>query len=335
MNMKREVKRKILMVILALAIFIITGCSKSESSDTSDNKDIITWKMGAVDPESYYMTALTIKWGDKIEERSNGRIQCEMYASGQLGSDISMMESLDAGSLQIWEGGSNVVNMFNPAFDAWGLLYLYESQEQKYNFWDTHFEEVADKLADETGYRPLAVIDGPYRELTSTTPIENMDDLKGYKIRVPEINTYIDSWKAVGAAPTAMSFSEVYTSLQTKVISGQENDVLLSESSGFFDVCKYLVMTDHSAYEGFIIIPEKQWKELPDDLKEIVKECSKELMSESREVVNELVDDCMKQLEEKGVIVTYPDTTKFRESVQPVYDNYPHVQDIVKLIRQS
>lgn len=326
--MKKFIRHFLLLVASGSIIFGLTACSQED--------DTILWRIGSADPESYYMTAMTIDWAEKISERSGGRIETQVYVSGSLGSDSDMMDSLAVDSLQVWEGGSNVANMMSPAFDAWGLLYLYESREQQHRFWDEHFDEVSDMLAEETGYRLLAVIDGPNRELTSTVPVESVDDLTSYKLRVPEISTYINCWDAIGAAPTAMALSEVFTSLQLGVIEGQENDILLSESSGFFDVCKYLVMTEHSAYEGFVVVTEKMWQSLPEDLQEIVRECSQELMVESREEVQILVDDCMARLEDEyGVTIIYPDTTQIRERVEAVYEEYDHVQEIVDMIRSS
>ena len=337
--MRKTSKPFALFLAMAIILSVLSGCGDSNSSTSGDNSaktgDVITWKMGSVDPESYFMTALAIEWGEAINAATDGRIDCQMFASGALGSDSDMLESLDAGSLQIWEGGSNVICAVNKLFDTWSMLYLYDSTEQKYNFWDTHFDEVTDKLAEETGYRILAVIDGPNRELTSTKPVNDIADLQGFKIRVPEIKPYIDSWNAIGASATAMSFNEVYTSLQTKVIDGQENDILLSESSGFFDVCKNLVMTDHASYEAFIVIKEDAWQSLPDDLKGIVRQCSKDTIQKARDTVSSLVEECLSGLEAKGVTITYPDTVAMRESVQSVYDEYPHIKEYVDLIHTS
>jgi TRAP-type C4-dicarboxylate transport system substrate-binding protein len=319
-------------ICVLLVIFLtITGCTQGEQ----ESEEVLNWKIGIADPEDYFMTQLTSKWAKMIEEKSDGRIKSEVYHSCQLGSDVDMLQGLEIGTVQVWEGGSTVISAVHPLFETWCMPYIYESNEHKYRFWDNNLESISEELAQETDYRIVAVIDGPNRQLTTieSKPIYDIEDLSGLKLRVPEAKPFITLWRALGAAPIAMAFAEVPTSIQTGVVEGQENDVVLTYTSGFFDLCKNLILTNHQAYEGFIVIHEDYYQTIPDDLKEIIQECSEQIMKESREVVGELEEEYLYKAEnEKGVNVIRPDLEEFMEKARDAYDEYPHVQPIIDLI---
>jgi TRAP-type C4-dicarboxylate transport system substrate-binding protein len=101
-------------------------------------------------------------------------------------------------------------------------------------------------------------------------PLNNFQDFKGLKIRVPTITSYMRVWELLGTAPIAMSLNEVYSSLQTGVIEAQENDIAMTNNLGFYEVAPYAVMTEHVPYEASLYFNEKAFKSYPEELQQII-----------------------------------------------------------------
>lgn len=329
-----------IMFLIFISLFLF-GCGNQSTTSIGEEPveeaaNEFNWKIGIVDPPDYYMTELTVEWADLVSQKTGGKVAVEVFPSGQLGGDIDMLEGLEMGSLQVWEGGGLVLSAVHPINDIWAMPYLYANTEHKYNFWDNHLKEVSDLIAAETGFRIVAVIDGPNRQLTSKKPVNDIGDLQGLIVRVPEIEPFIKLWRNLGASPTAMPFTEVFTALQTGVVDAQENDILLSYSSGFFEVVKYLVITNHVAYEGFIVFNEEYYQNLPDDVKEAISESSLEIMKKSREQVFDMEQEIIEKIQnENDVTVIYPDLEPFLGAAENIVDDYPHIAPIYNIVKES
>ncbi len=340
--MKRSHKRIVSFLAAACMVFSISGCGSSSSSDAnSTNGDAegedysYFWKIACAETNDYYMTQLAQEFLDEVSERTGGKVTGQVFANGQLGSLNDALESLEMGNVDIVSDCFASLGAVNSLFDAFGLPYLYDSKEHAYNFWDTYFDDVSDIIAEETNFRIVTVMDGLNRELSSTKPVNSLADLKGMKVRVPTIPAYIRIWECLGAAPVPMSFSEVYTSINTGVVDGQENDLPLSISSKMFEVCPYAVITDHVAYEGTLLFNEDTFNSYPEELQQIILEVGAEITAKSRTMIADQEAEAMKQLEEMNITVLYPDLTEFKEATAVMYDEYSHCAPITDLVEAA
>ena len=124
--------------------------------------------------------------------------------------------------------------------------------------------------------RPIDYFARGPRELTSNSPIKSPDDLNGLKMRVPNVPLFIDVWKALGASPRPMAFSEVFTSLQNGTIDAQENPLALIRSANFYEVQKYVNLTDHVRSWIYLTISEITWKKLSSEQQQAVMEAAQD-----------------------------------------------------------
>jgi tripartite ATP-independent transporter DctP family solute receptor len=170
------------------------------------------------------------------------------------------------------------------------------------------------------GIHPLYLWANGYRQITSSTkPIRNADDLAGFKIRTPAAAIWLDLFRTLGASPTPMNFSEVYTSLQTHVIDGQENPFGLIESARLFEVQKYLSVTNHMWSGYWLIANGDAWTALPPDIQKIVSRNAKkygDLQNTDVALYNASLAD---KLARRGMILNYADTATFRAKLGPFY----------------
>lgn len=331
--------KKIIALSMSLVLSIgLAGCGgeapKGEQAASGEDYSY-HWVATTTETEDYYMTRLTQEFIDMVSERTGGKVTGEVYADGQLGALVDALEALEMGNVDIVIDGISSLGVVDPLFDTWGLPYLYEDTEHKYNFWDTYGSEVVEMCAEVSNIRMACIVDGLYRELSCTKPVESLRDLKGLKIRVPSISAYVEIWESLGAAPIVMSFSEVYTAIQTGVVVGQENDVPLTLSANFFEICPYLIMTDHVAYEGAIMFNEETYQAFPEELKQIIKEVSAEITIKSRDMVQEEFEVALAKAEEMGVTVIRPDLTEFKEATAPMYEAYAYCEPVLKLIEEA
>lgn len=317
--------------VAAAAVCILAlGMPESSVADETD------WKIGVVDAENYFLTELTEEWASLVQERSGDGVSYQMFPSGQLGSDVAMLETLRQGSLQVWEGGALTLAPFSPLNDAWALPYLFDNDEHRYRFWDAHFGEISDLIAKESGYRIVAVLNGPARQLNTKKPIVDVSaDVKGLKLRVPELQALVAFWQKAGAGPTAMPFTEVYSALETGVIDGQENDMLATETSGFFEVTSHIALIDYVAYDAFIAMSDDLFQSLPEAVKTAIASASEDVKLKSRELANGLESASIERAKAQGITFTDPDTAALREVGVQMRDDYPHLKPIFEFVEET
>lgn len=221
---------------IVLMLSLCTGCGdgKDNGNQKAEGDYSYHWKLATTETSDYYMTVLAQEFLDKVSERTGGKVTGEVFASGQLGGLVDALEGLELGTVDIVMDGFSSLGEVNPLFDVWGMPYLYDNDEHRDKFWDEYFDECAELVAEKANIRMVTVLDGLNRNLSCTKAVNNLNDLKGLKIRVPTITTYMKVWECFGTAPVPMALSEVYTSIQNNVVQGQENDIMLTMNMNFY-----------------------------------------------------------------------------------------------------
>ncbi len=215
----------------------------------------------------------------EVEKRSEGKIEVKIYPNSQLGNEIDTIQSaLTGGGVDVVITGESMMT-YVPELGILGVPYLMTS--------DAHVEAVAGgpvgkeieklMLMDGAGFRCLAYfVRGP-RNVTANKPIRTPDDIKGLIIRTPASTITVSTFESFGAKPTPMAFSEVFTSLQSGTIQGQENPLAMIKSGNFYEVQKYLNKTEHLRTWLYFALSEQTFQSLPADLQKIVEEVGKEM----------------------------------------------------------
>jgi TRAP-type transport system periplasmic protein len=160
------------------------------------------------------------------------------------------------------------------------------------------------------------ILDNGYRNITtSTKPINTADDLKGFKIRVPVSPLWTSMFKAFGAAPTGINFSEVYSSLQTKVIEGQENPLAIIDIAKLYEVQKYVSMTGHMWDGQWILANGRRWAGLPKEIQAVITKHVTAAVLAQRDDIRRLNNGLEAQLKAKGMVFNYPEAKSFRDAL--------------------
>jgi tripartite ATP-independent transporter DctP family solute receptor len=209
-----------------------------------------------------------------VAERSKGALTVQNFPGGQLGGERDMVESVQLGSIQVGFFGSYLAGNIVP---EWGQVldipYLIRSQE--------HFRKIVDSplvapmydaLMQRKGLRHVGWCNRGPRYLTTNFAVSTPADVKGLKLRVPETETYVAAWRALGATVTPMALPEVFLALKQGVIDGQENPLELIFTNSFFEAQKFVNLTAHIRGGYQVAISERWFAGLPADQKAIVME---------------------------------------------------------------
>jgi tripartite ATP-independent transporter DctP family solute receptor len=278
-------------------------------------------KVGLVHPASHsYYQAFT-RFKDEVEQRSEGRVRVKIFHSGQLGGEREMQEMVTLGTLEMALSGILVI--YDPLFAVFELPYLYDDRD--------HVKRVmASGLIQRTGeplrqhnLRVVGMYENGFRNITnSTRAIRTPRDVGGLKIRVPENPAQLETFGLLGSVVTPMSISELYSALQQNVVDGQENPLQNIMSGKYFEVQRHLSMTGHIYNLAYVIVNDRFWSGLPEELQGIVQEALDASSAYQLELAARLDIELLDTLKARGMQVTHPDRDAFREATLPVYDRF-------------
>ncbi len=245
-----------------------------------------------------------------------------VYGSSQLGSDSELMKKLKLGTVDL-ALPSTVMSSYVPSFGLFEMPYLVKDRAQMARIRD---QIVFPKLVPQAlkhGYRIIGVWENGFRQITNNVrPIHKPDDLKGIKLRVPKGTWRVKMFKAYGANPTPLAFSEVFVALQTGAMDGQENPLAQIVSGHFQEVQKYLSLTGH-VYTPSYVVAGASWNRMPKDVQKILSDTAKEMQPVVYKMAADLDAKLLAQIKKNPHIkVNTADKDAFIKASKPIYDEF-------------
>lgn len=282
------------------------------------------FKMGLVAGPSSNEYKAAEFFAKEVNKKSGGKIEISLYPSSQLGDDRSMIKQVGEGALDFTFGESARFQVFYPEAEVFALPYMIPNFEiAKKALFETQFgQQLISKINKDLNITILADAYNGTRQTTSNRPLRSIEDMKGLKLRVPNAATNLAYAKLVGASPTPMSFAEVYLALQTNSVDGQENPLSTVQAQKFYEVQKYLAMTNHILNDQLYLVGNETWNELPKDLQGVVKKSAQNAAEYHSQLFFDGEKELISFLESKGVEITHPDLTPFKSAMLPYYDEY-------------
>jgi tripartite ATP-independent transporter DctP family solute receptor len=253
----------------------------------------------------------------QIAERSGGRLAIQLFPNNQLGGDTDMVSQLRSGALQMMTISGGILSTLVPVVGIYNLPFAFANYDQVWATMDGALGNFLRSKLDGVGLHALdKQWDNGFRQITSSArKVEKPSDLQGFKIRVPISPLWLSMFKALGAAPTPINFSEVYSALQTHVVDGQENALSLIETAKLFEVQKYVALTNHIWDSFFLLVNKRVWQRIPNELQKILADSiNAAALAERRDLV-ELDANLQAKLAQQGMEFTHPDHTAFREAL--------------------
>ncbi len=303
-------------VLIALIMLITASCSKQDGA--------IVFKYAHEQPEPAIRSQSMKFFQKELEKRSNGRIKVELFFGGVLGNERELMDMVATGALQGTRGG--FFADANPKFSLFNLPFLVENWDQAMKLVNSDFMKKINKEAEKNGFHvPATGISQGFRAHTNNKrAIKSPDDLKGLKMRVPSQEVYVQTAKAFGANPQEIPYIEVYQSLQTGVVDGQDNAPSNIWDFKIFEVSKYLTISNYATGPDPFMVNAAWYQKLPVDLKTIFDEVATQAIAESDRMNREKESEFISKLSENMEVnfIKGKDLDPFRKAVEPVYQYF-------------
>ncbi|WP_186396792.1 TRAP transporter substrate-binding protein [Stappia sp. TSB10GB4] len=288
-----------------------------------------------------YPTVEAVKYlGELVKERSNGRIEIEVFHSAQLGQEKDTIEQTQFGVIDMNRVSLGPFNNIIEETQVPSLPYIFRSVEHMHKVMDGEIgQEILEAFSahDLVG---LAFYDAGSRSFYNRQkPVETMADLSGMKFRVMQSDLFVDMVNALGANATPMPYGEVYSSIQTGVIDGAENNWPSFESSGHYEVAGHFTLDEHLIVPEVLVMSKKSWDKLSAEDQEIIRQAAKDSVPHMRKLWAEREAASEAKIREAGVqIVSEIDKTPFIEAMKPVYEKYvtsDKLKDLVARIQAT
>jgi|TARA_R110000803_G_scaffold40408_13_gene87125 tripartite ATP-independent transporter DctP family solute receptor len=276
----------------------------------------MTLKLGHLANEQNAWHKAAVKFGEELSTLTDGRIEVQVFPNETLGKEIDLINGMQLGSVDMTITGESLQN-WAPMAALLAVPYAYPTLEDMDAVANGQIgDKVEQQIIEKARIRPIAYFARGPRNLTSNREIKNPDDLNGLKLRVPNVPLFVDVWKSLGAQPTPMAFSEVFTSLQAGAIDAQENPLALIESASFDEVQKFVNKTEHVRSWIYLTISEITWGKLSDADKDAVMEAAKRAQAYERELFSADEQRLTQELQDKGMTFVEVNTQAFAQKAK-------------------
>ena len=323
-NSNKNIRRilRIVPVVAAVGILNITltGCGSS-----TEEVQRYSWPLATASPEDTVTQIFAEKFAEEVADLSNGKMKIQVYANSTLGGDRDLLETCADGDIPFVVQNTAPQVSFMSDLAVFDLPCVFDSLDDcRKKIDDPKFNSLISDVYTEGGYHLLGMADQGFRVMSTNKPVNSLADFKGQKIRTMENSYHLAFWKALGANPTPMSFSEVYIGLQQHTIDAQENPYEVIVSNNLYEQQDYIVETNHLPHLISLIVNDDFFKDLPENEQEIMTEAAQLATEYAREQSDARIADKVAVIEDSGTqIIKLSDETRkeIREASQGVYDS--------------
>lgn len=293
-----------------LAATALMGAALSLGSTAGQAADV-TLKLGHLANEENTWHKAALKFAEEVAVLTEGRVEVKVFPNETLGKEIDLINGMQLGTVDMTITGESLQN-WAPMAALLAIPYGYTSLEHMDAVASGEIgEQIEQQIIEKVQIRPLAYFARGPRNLTSNQPFASPTELDGLKMRVPNVPLFLNVWNKLGAQPTPMAFSEVFTSLQNGTIGAQENPLALIKSASFFEVQKYVNLTEHVRSWIYLTIGEKSFAKLSPADQEAVQEAADRAQAYERELFLADEQKLVEELKAKGMTFVQVDKAAF------------------------
>lgn len=330
--------KRILSLTLAgtMLASLLAGCgggtTSGGSGEASGDGELqsYTLKYAELNPDGHIMDECADHFAELVAEKSDGRITIDVFPAGQLGDEKTVYQTLQmgGGAVDMCRGNTNSLSDFGiQKLNLFGLPFIFRDREHLWNVLDS---EIGDEFLKEpqeagTGMVGLFYLDEGSRNFFTVEdkPVESIEDFQGLKLRVPTTDLMSDTASALGVQSTPISFSELYSALQTGTVDGAEQPHSGYVSNKFYEVAPNYILTGHTYSPSIILMSEQVWNTLDEEAQQILIEAGQETEQWNRESIEELDNDLLQQAKDAGAnVIEVEDKTPYIEATKGVVEKY-------------
>jgi TRAP-type transport system periplasmic protein len=287
------------------------------------------FKFATQNPKGHPLVIGMEKFAEIVTAKSGGKIKINLFPGGVLGSDQANVSALQGGTLDMVVLNSGILASQAKEFGIYDFPFMFASPQEADAVVDGPFGRMMYEKLEAKGIVGLAYWELGFRDITnSRRPITKVDDIAGLKLRVIPNAINVDWVKALGANPTPLPFPEVYAALDQKAIDGQENPPTVISANKFYEVQKYIVLSNHQYNPQSLIFSKKVWDALGAADRKILADAAVEASKYQRQVSRDAAGTALENLKKNGMQVTElspAELAKFREAMKPVIAKHAEI----------
>lgn len=331
--------KRVAAVLIFAALLLLPGCVRGEQSESGPE---LILRYADNQPEDYPTTKAAEYFAQLVEERTQGKISVRVYSDGELGNEVSVLEQVQFGGIDLTRVSMGTLAEFYPDVEVLQLPFLYDDADHMWRVLDGPIGEKFLISTRGVGVIGLSWFDAGARSFYTRKQIRCLGDLQGMVIRVQESEFMSRMVELLGAVPVQIPYGDVYSALQTAKIDGAENNWPSYESTGHFEAAPYFLLDEHSRLPEMQIMSTvalDKIAEVDKDYVQIVRECAKECAAYERELWKQRETDSEQMVKDYGCVVTElteAQLEEFRQAVQPLYADFSEEeQKLIQQIRDS
>jgi tripartite ATP-independent transporter DctP family solute receptor len=299
----------------AILVLALSGCAETGTLELT---------LAHVTPPESMIALAADEFARVANERLAGRARVVVYGAGQLGDDREVLQKLKLGTVDL-AVPSTVLSADVPALALFEMPYLVRDREHMRRIAEEIFWPELAPRAEARGYRVLALWENGFRHITnSRRPIVEPTDLADIKLRTPNSPWRVALFRAMGANPSPMPFSEVFLALQTGVMDGQENPLTNVRNASLDEVQTYLSLTGHVYSPAYVTVGLEPWAELPEDVRRVLEDVARETEAFALETAERVDAQVLEELRARGMRINEVDRSSFVEASRAVYAAFDH-----------
>lgn len=306
-------KRIFIKTVIASVVLAATGMAAAQEK---------TIKFATQNPKGHPIAMGMEKFAEIVTAKSAGKIKVNLFPGGVLGSDQANVSAVQGGTLEMVVMNTGILSSVSKELAIFDFPFLFANTKEADAVVDGPVGKRLHATLEPKGIVGLAFWELGFRSITnSKRPLNKVEDIAGLKLRVIPSPINVDWVKALDANPTPLPFPEVYTALEQKAIDGQENPLTVINANKFWEVQKYLALTNHQYNPQSVIISKKFWDTLSAAEKKLLDDAADEAAKYQREQSRGMMNAALENVKKNGMVVTEfspAEVAKLREKMKPV-----------------
>ncbi|AFM02234.1 tripartite ATP-independent periplasmic transporter solute receptor, DctP family [Desulfitobacterium dehalogenans ATCC 51507] len=320
--------RKLVVVALVAGLSLV-GCGAKASSDNAgsgNEQKAMKMRLTQTKSDNHPVSQGYVKFAELVKEKTNGQIVVDVFNNGVLGNDREGVEAAQQGTIEF--GGSSTPNMssFTNIFTAWDLPYIFQTKEDVYKAVDGEPGQLASLELEKSGFKVVMYPDYGFRQFVNNErEVKLPGDMKSLKVRTTNSPVEQADYKAWGANPTPIGWTEVYTALQQKTVDGEGNSYGLLWETKHQEVLKFASEINYNYSSDILVMNKKIFDGLSPELQKAILDAGKEAVQWQRELANVKEEEAKENFKNFGIKIYEPtsdEMKQWKESVKPVWDEF-------------
>ncbi|MAS13159.1 MAG: C4-dicarboxylate ABC transporter substrate-binding protein [Nitratireductor sp.] len=309
---------RILRNLLAAGVMTAIGAAATVSAHAE------TWRMAHKMPPDSIEGELFQFFADKVVEKTGGEVEIKVFPNEQLGSDDTVLEQLQIGTVNVYPEGTSYLQKWVPDIKFTSAPFLFDDREHWVRFMQTDlvkgwFKQIEDEAGIALIGSPTAFLRGPYRVMVTDKPWTNLEEMQGTRLRMHPDELAAAAWRHLGAEVRTLAWTEVYESISRGIVDAVNSPIALVEPMKFYEVAPHIIRHDEYPQGMAFMTNAKRWNALSDELRAQVLDAFAEMAEESEKRMIAAANSDLEAMKAKDVAYTEPDTSDFVERMQSFY----------------